>query len=175
MPDNLSCSADSFRFEIAISEKQIAPFSVHGSQCFVFTVHSVWCSRDFHVATFQPGLAANQKPCNVSHHIAPAGLWRTCHEKNHRQPSSDATRDGAPSPVSWRPHISHRKTGRFHHELFLSTTAILSSLVPLRDFRTSRILSNSLCSRVSKMCWKFALPCSSFNSKFSCLVLMEPM
>ena len=30
-------SADSFRFEIATSEKQIAPFSVHGSQCLVFT------------------------------------------------------------------------------------------------------------------------------------------
>ena len=40
-------------------------FSVQGSQCFVFTVHSVFCSRDLYVATFQPGLA-NQEPCNVS-------------------------------------------------------------------------------------------------------------
>ena len=36
-----------FQIEIAMSEKQIALFSVHGSQCFVFAVHSVWCSRDF--------------------------------------------------------------------------------------------------------------------------------
>ena len=76
MPDNLSCSADSFRLEIATSEKQFALFSVHGWQCFVFTVgsvscsrftvfvftvHSVLCSRDFSVATFQSGLAS-QKP-----------------------------------------------------------------------------------------------------------------
>ena len=48
-------------------------FSFHSVSCSQFTVHSVWCSRDFYVATFQSGLA-NQKPCNVSHGIAPAGL-----------------------------------------------------------------------------------------------------
>ena len=109
MPDNLSCSADSFRFEIAISEKQIALFSVHGWQCFVFTVHSVWCSRDFYVATFLSGLA-NQKPCNVSHRIAPAGLRRTCRRRTNVSHHPIA-RDGTPSPVSRRSHISHRKTG----------------------------------------------------------------
>ena len=139
-----------------------------------FTVHSVWCSRDFYVATFLSGLA-NQKPCNVSHHIAPAGLWRTCHGKitvSHH----------LTQPTAILLHLFHGaltfligKLGRFHHELFLSTNAILSSLVPLQDFRTSRILSNSLSSRVSKTCLKFTLPCSSFNSKFSCLVLMELM
>ena len=51
---------------------RFAVFHVHGSQCFVLTAHNVLCSRDFHVASFQSGLA-NQKPCSVSHHIAPAG------------------------------------------------------------------------------------------------------
>ena len=152
--------------------KQTALFSVHGSQCFVFTVHSVWCSRDFYVATFLSGLA-NQKPCNVSHHIAPAGLWRMC--RRRITVSHHLTQ-----PTTILLHLLHGaltfligKLRRFHHEVFLST--ILSSLVPLRDFTTSRILSNSLSSRVSKMRWKFTLPCSSFNSKFSCLVLMEWM
>ena len=145
--------------------------------CFLFRVRSVscsqftFCSRDFYVATFQSGLA-NQKPCNVSHRIGPAGLWRTCHGKitvSHH----------LTQPTTILLHLFHgaltfliRKLGRFHHELFLSTNAILSSLLPLRDFRTSRILASSLSSRVSKMCWKFTLPCSSFNSKFSCLVLV---
>ena len=60
-----SGSADSFRFEIATSEKQTALFSGEFLQCFV--------SRDFYVATFQSELV-DQKPCNVSHRIAPAGL-----------------------------------------------------------------------------------------------------
>ena len=130
-----------------------AVFRVHSSQCFLFT--GFLCSN-------LSARTCKSKPCNVSL------------DSEERATKKITVSHHLTQPKTVLLHLFHGTLTFLIGNLgtVLSTSAILFSLVPLRDFRTSRILSNSLSSRVSKMCGKFTLPCSSFNSKFSCLVLV---
>ena len=73
-------------------KKQIAMLSVHGSQCFVFMVHSVLCPQDFYVYSNLTVWICKSKAmsCFTSH----CARWtpKNVPQKNHHQPSSDATR-----------------------------------------------------------------------------------
>ena len=113
--------------------------------CFLFSFfHSVSCLQDFYLATDLD----LQIKSHVMFHITLHPLdCRTCHRRitiSHL----------VTQPMRILLHLFHGaltfligKPGA----LTMSTNAILSSLVPLRDFRTSWIVSNSLSSRVSKI------------------------